>query len=65
MRLEVRHRTLYRFAPPMRGVVQSLRLTPSLFEGQQIIEWQIGVDGAVRGAAFRDGGPGTGWRRSR
>jgi len=55
MRLEVHHRTLYRFAPPMRGVVQSLRLTPSLFEGQQIIEWQIGVDGAERGAAFRDG----------
>lgn len=55
MRLEVRHRTLYRFEPPMRGVVQSLRLTPSLYEGQQIIEWQIGVDGAERGAAFRDG----------
>jgi len=55
MRLEVRHRTLYRFEPPMRGVVQSLRLTPSLYEGQQTIEWQIGVDGAERGAAFRDG----------
>lgn len=55
MRLEVRHRTLYRFEPPMRGIVQSLRLTPSIYEGQQTIEWEVRVDGAERGAAFRDG----------
>jgi hypothetical protein len=30
-------------------------MTPSLFEGQQVIEWDITVDGAARGAAFRDG----------
>ncbi len=39
----------------MRGVVQSLRLSPSIFEGQQTIEWDIGVEGAERGAGFRDG----------
>ena len=39
----------------MRGVVQSHRLTPSLFEGQQVIDWAVTVDGAARGAAFRDG----------
>ena len=55
MRLEVAHRTVYRFDPPMRGVVQSLRLTPTAFEGQQTIEWSITVDGAERGASFRDG----------
>lgn len=55
MRLEVKHRTVYRFEPPMRGVVQSLRLTPSLFEGQQTVDWQVTVPGAERGAAFRDG----------
>lgn len=55
MRLEVKHRTLYRFDPPKRGVVQSLRLTPSQFEGQQTIEWSVTIDGAARGAAFRDG----------
>ena len=55
MRLMVHHSTDYRFDPPMRGVIQSLRLTPSAFEGQQAIDWTIEVDGAVRGAAFRDG----------
>jgi transglutaminase-like putative cysteine protease len=39
----------------MRGVVQSHRLTPSLFEGQQIIDWTVSVEGAARGAGFRDG----------
>jgi transglutaminase-like putative cysteine protease len=55
MRLRVRHETVYHFDPPMRGVVQSHRLTPSLFEGQQIIDWSVSVEGAARGAGFRDG----------
>lgn len=55
MRLAVRHRTHYRFEPPMRGLVQSLRLTPSVYEGQQTIEWSVVVEGAERGASFRDG----------
>lgn len=55
MRLTVAHRTTYRFDPPMRGVVQSHRLTPSVFEGQQVIEWSVSIEGAERGAAFRDG----------
>lgn len=55
MRLRVDHRTTYRFEPAMRGLVQSLRLTPSLYEGQQTIDWSISVEGATAGAAFRDG----------
>ena len=55
MRLRVRHETVYRFDPAMRGVVQSHRLTPSLFEGQQVIDWAVTVEGAARGAGFRDG----------
>lgn len=55
MRLRVRHETVSHFDPPMRGVVQSHRLTPSLFEGQQIIDWTVSVEGAARGAGFRDG----------
>jgi transglutaminase-like putative cysteine protease len=59
MRLRVQHETTYHFDPPMRGVVQAHRLTPSLFEGQQVIDWTVTVDGAVdaavRGAGFRDG----------
>lgn len=55
MRLHVRHRTTYRFDPPMRGVAQSLRLWPSEFEGQTVLDWTVDVPGATLGAAFRDG----------
>ncbi|NNL19177.1 MAG: transglutaminase family protein, partial [Boseongicola sp.] len=55
MRLQVNHRTSYKFDPPMRGVAQSLRLWPSLFEGQTVIDWDVDIEGAFRGANFRDG----------
>lgn len=55
MRLQVDHRTTYRFDPPMRGVAQSLRLWPSLFEGQIVLDWDVDIEGAIRGANFRDG----------
>ena len=55
MRLTVRHASVYRFDPPIRGVVQSHRLTPSECENQQVISWTVNADGAVRGAGFRDG----------
>jgi len=55
MRLTVDHTTTYRFDPPKRAVVQSLRLTPALFAGQVTVEWTIDTGDAVRGAAFRDG----------
>lgn len=54
MRLTVEHTTTYRFDPPMRGVVQSLRLTPARFDGQRVLDWRVHVPGAVIGAAFRD-----------
>ncbi len=55
MRLDVTHTTTYRFDPPMRGVIQSLRLWPSEFDGQRVVAWSVDVAGAARGAAFRDG----------
>jgi len=55
MRMTVSHHTTYRFEPAMRGVVQSLRLTPARFDGQSVAEWSVEVPGAVMGAAFRDG----------
>ncbi|WP_226778972.1 transglutaminase family protein [Oceaniglobus trochenteri] len=55
MRLTISHETLYRFNPPMRSVVQSHRLTPSQFEGQQVVDWKVEIEGALRGASFRDG----------
>lgn len=55
MRLDIRHDTTYKFSPPMRGVAQSLRLWPSDFDGQKIIDWNVEIDGAIRGSALRDG----------
>ncbi|WP_112309648.1 transglutaminase family protein [Pseudogemmobacter bohemicus] len=64
MRLSVDHVTRYSYERPVRGLVQSHRLTPSLFQGQKVISWEITVEGgegqgggalAVRGADFTDG----------
>ncbi|MBM9594841.1 transglutaminase family protein [Roseitranquillus sediminis] len=55
MRLSVRHRSTYRFAAPMRAVVQSHRLTPSSFEGQRVLDWRVEVEDAVFGAELTDG----------
>lgn len=55
MRLTVRHVTRYRFAPPARGIVQSLRLVPAPSGSQTIQTWTVDVPGAQRGSAFRDG----------
>ena len=55
MRLTVSHSTSYRFDPPARGVVQSLRLSPSLFDGQKVLNWSVTVADAEMGASFRDG----------
>ena len=55
MILTVLHRTHYRYDRPLRAAVQSLRLTPSRFDGQKALAWKIGVTGGERGAGFRDG----------
>ena len=55
MRLSVSHKTHYHFDQPMRSVTQSLRLWPSPFEGQAVIDWSVDVAGAVRGSGFRTG----------
>ena len=55
MKLGVAHESTYRFDPAMRGVVQSLRLTPSVFETQLTHRWSIEIDGATLGSGFRDG----------
>jgi len=55
MKLQVSHKTTYRFEPAMQGLVQSLRLTPSIFDGQMTSDWRIDVAGATSGAGFRDG----------
>jgi transglutaminase-like putative cysteine protease len=55
MRLRISHRTTYRYDRPVRGVVQSLRLFPSVFEGQRTLDWRVCVSDGRRGGAFRDG----------
>lgn len=55
MRLNVEHVTRYTYDQPVRGVVQSHRLTPTQYEGQAIIDWQISVTDAQMGGGFRDG----------
>jgi hypothetical protein len=51
MILSISHVTTYTYDRPVRGAVQSLRLTPSRFDGQRVISWSIGVDGGQRGGA--------------
>lgn len=55
MLLSVDHVTRYEYGRPVRSVVQSHRLTPSLFDGQRVLDWQVTVTGGVKGGAFRDG----------
>lgn len=55
MRLTVSHVSTYRYAHPVRGVVQSHRLTPSRFDGQKLIEWKIAMSDGAMGGGFRDG----------
>lgn len=55
MKLRIFHQTVYRYDHPVRNLVQSLRLTPSVFEGQRAHDWGIDVEGGIRGPGFRDG----------
>lgn len=55
MKLRISHETTYGYEQPIRNLVQSLRLTPSIFEGQKTHEWQIDIPGGLRGPGFRDG----------
>lgn len=55
MILNVLHKTRYDFAAPVRGVIQSLRLTPAKCDSQKVLDWSIDIPGAVLGTPFRDG----------
>ena len=55
MLLQVNHVTRYRYDQPVRGVVQSHRLTPTLTDGQKTHSWEITVTDGVAGGTFRDG----------
>jgi transglutaminase-like putative cysteine protease len=55
MILNVSHVTTYRYDAPVRSAVQSLRLTPSVFDGQRTQSWAVSVDDGECGGRFRDG----------
>jgi transglutaminase-like putative cysteine protease len=55
MLLHVNHITRYRYDQPVRGVVQSHRLTPTPTDGQKVHDWLITVTDALQGGTFRDG----------
>ncbi|MFV0411384.1 MAG: transglutaminase domain-containing protein [Paracoccus sp. (in: a-proteobacteria)] len=56
MRLKITHHTVYEYENPVNFGVQSMRLTPSAFQGQKVIDWKVDMGGAGEpGASFRDG----------
>ncbi len=55
MIVTVEHATTYRYDRPVRGVVQSHRLTPARFDGQTVLAWHVAVSDGTPGGAFRDG----------
>lgn len=55
MRLSVGQSTLLRFEAPQRRVLMSQRLTPADYKAQTLLEWDVTIPDAARGASFRDG----------
>ena len=55
MLLTVDHVTRYFYDQPVRAVVQSHRLTPSAYDGQKVLRWEVTVSDGLRGGSFRDG----------
>ncbi len=55
MLLSVDHVTRYSYDQPVRAVMQSHRLTPSVFDGQKVVNWKVTVSDGIQGGSFRDG----------
>lgn len=57
--LKVSHITTYRYEFAARGMIQSLRMFPSIFDGQIVHDWSVRVETpggeGIRGGSFRDG----------
>jgi transglutaminase-like putative cysteine protease len=43
MRIQISHKTVYRYAQPAAAVIQTLRLTPRNHDGQYVENWRIDV----------------------
>ena len=55
MKLEVTHRTRYRFSKPLTDAIQLLRLTPLSCLSQTVLDWRIDVDCDARLRGGYDG----------
>ncbi|MEP6882975.1 MAG: transglutaminase family protein [Dokdonella sp.] len=55
MRLEVRHRTQYRYAEAALRVTQALRLWPAAVDGMKVFEWRVLVDDRLINTVTTDG----------
>lgn len=55
MILTVEHVTRYSYDRPVRGLVQSHRLTPCSNDGQKVLEWSVTLSDGLKGGGFRDG----------
>lgn len=55
MRLSIDHHTVYRFSEPQARVVQLLRVTPTDYAAQTVIDWRIDVDCDARLRSGHDG----------
>ena len=55
MQLAVNYTTAYHYAEDARRIVQLLRVTPSSFAGQAVLDWRIDVDCDARLREGRDG----------
>lgn len=54
MRLNVRHKTRYRYDAPIYNAMQQLRLTPNDGASQTVIDWSIDAEGMEKATSYKD-----------
>lgn len=54
MRIRISHDTIYRYAHPPAGVIQTLRMTPRNHDGQYVSAWRIDISADCRVDALED-----------
>ncbi|MEM7728696.1 MAG: transglutaminase family protein [Pseudomonadota bacterium] len=54
MRLSIQHQTRFDYAAPASYALLQLRLHPRTGPTQEVLDWSLSLDGAVRHATFRD-----------
>ncbi len=55
MRLSIDHTSVYTYQEPVRRVVELLKMAPTSFPGQTVLDWRVDVDCDARVREGRDG----------